>query len=33
MELIGTVVRLQVQRSRLKPGAGTARVYNPGPLL
>ncbi|MDT7547600.1 MAG: hypothetical protein QOE99_3710 [Actinomycetota bacterium] len=33
MELIGTVVRLQVQRSRLKPGVGTARVYNPEPLL
>ena len=29
MELIGTVVRLQVQRSRLKP-AGT---YDPSPLL
>lgn len=33
MELIGTVVRLQVQRSRLKPGARGARVYNPAPLL
>ena len=29
VELIGTVVRLQVQRSRLKP----ARVYDPAPLL
>lgn len=33
MELIGTVVRLQVQRSRLKPGQATTRVYNPEPLL
>ena len=33
MELIGTVVRLQVQRSRLKPGAATERVYDPTPLL
>ena len=33
MELIGTVVRLQVQRSRLKPGVGSARVYDPAPLL
>ena len=30
---IGTVVRLQVQRSRLKPGPAAARVYDPGPLL
>ena len=29
MELIGTVVRLQVQRSRLKP----ARAYDPSPLV
>ena len=33
MELIGTVVRLQVQRSRLKPGPATTRVYDPSPLL
>ena len=33
MELIGTVVRLQVQRSRLKPGPRSTRVYDPTPLL
>ena len=33
MELLGTVVRLQVQRSRLKPGARGERVYDPAPLL
>ena len=33
LELIGTVVRLQVQRSRLKPGPRGARVYDPSPLL
>ena len=33
MELIGTVVRLQVQRSRLKPGPKPHRVYDPAPLL
>ncbi len=33
MELIGTVVRLQVQRSRLKPGERGARRYDPAPLL
>lgn len=33
MEVIGTVVRLQVQRSRLKPGPPTTRVYDPSPLL
>jgi hypothetical protein len=33
VELIGTVVRLQVQRSRLKPGNMGARVYDPAPLL
>jgi len=33
MELIGTVVRLQLQRSRLKPGPATTRVYDPAPLL
>jgi hypothetical protein len=33
VELIGTVVRLQVQRSRLKPGPATTRVYDPAPLL
>lgn len=31
--VIGTVVRLQVQRSRLKPGQRGARVYDPSPLL
>lgn len=31
--VIGTVVRLQVQRSRLKPGRGPDRVYDPAPLL
>lgn len=33
MELIGTVVRLQVQRSRLKPGPRGSRTYDPAPLL
>lgn len=33
MEQLGTVVRLQVQRSRLKPGAMGTRVYDPAPLL
>lgn len=33
VEHIGTVVRLQVQRSRLKPGPRGARVYDPAPLL
>lgn len=33
MELIGTVVRLQIQRDRLKPGPAGARVYDPAPLL
>jgi hypothetical protein len=33
MEVLGTVVRLQVQRSRLKPGPRGARVYDPSPLL
>jgi hypothetical protein len=33
VELIGTVVRLQVQRSRLKPGEKLNRIYNPAPLL
>jgi hypothetical protein len=33
VELIGAVVRLQVQRSRLKPGRATTRVYDPAPLL
>ena len=31
--LLGTVGRLQVQRSRLKPGPAGARVYDPAPLL
>ena len=30
---VGTVVRLQVQRSRLKPGPAASRVYDPAPLL
>jgi hypothetical protein len=33
VELIGTVVRLQVQTARLKPGPAGARVYDPAPLL
>ena len=33
MEVLGTVVRLQVQRSRLKPGPRVTRVYDPAPLL
>ncbi|MCW2681073.1 MAG: hypothetical protein JWM62_2474 [Frankiales bacterium] len=33
MKVLGTVVRLQVQRSRLKPGPRGARVYDPSPLL
>lgn len=33
MEVLGTVVRLQVQRSRLKPGPRAGRVYDPAPLL
>lgn len=33
MEVLGTVVRLQVQRSRLKPGPRGTRVYHPAPLL
>jgi len=33
VEVIGTVVRLQVQRSRLKPGERGARIYDPSPLL
>ena len=33
MEVLGTVVRLQVQRSRLKPGPSGTRVYDPSPLL
>ena len=31
--LLGTVVRLQVQRSPLKPGPRGSRVYDPAPLL
>ena len=30
---IGTVLRLQVQRSPLKPGPAGARAYDPAPLL
>ena len=32
MDLIGPVVRLQVQRSRLKPGERGRRRYDPAPL-
>ncbi len=32
MDLIGTVVRLQVQRAPLKPGDAGQRVYDPTPL-
>ncbi len=32
MEVLGTVVRLQVQRSPLKPGPVATRVYDPTPL-
>lgn len=32
-DVLGAVVRLQVQRSRLKPGPRGARVYDPSPLL
>ena len=31
--MVGTVVRLQVQRSRLKPGPKGQRAYDPAPLL
>ncbi len=31
--ILGTVVRLQVQRSRLTPGPRSARAYDPAPLL
>jgi hypothetical protein len=30
---LGTVARLQVQRSRLKPGPAGSRAYDPAPLL
>ena len=33
MDVLGTVIRLQVQRSRLKPGERGARFYDPSPLL
>ena len=33
MDVIGTVVRLQVQRSRLKPRTARGRAYDPAPLL
>lgn len=33
MQLIGTVVRLQVQRSRLKPDPRATRIFDPSPLL
>lgn len=33
MEVVGTVARVQVQRSRLKPGPRGARRYDPSPLL
>ena len=32
-DLVGTVVRLQLQRSPLKPGPRGQRVYDPAPLL
>jgi len=32
-QVLGTVVRLQVQRSPLKPGPRRSRVYDPAPLL
>lgn len=32
-DVVGTVVRLQVQRSPLKPGPRGARTYDPAPLL
>jgi hypothetical protein len=32
-QVLGTVVRLQVQRSPLKPGPRGARAYDPAPLL
>ena len=32
-QVLGTVVRLQVQRSPLKPGPRGTRVYDPAPLL
>lgn len=31
--IAGTVIRLQVQRSRLKPGPPASRVFDPAPLL
>lgn len=31
--VVGSVARLQVQRSRLKPGARGAKAYDPAPLL
>lgn len=33
LTLLGTVARVQVQRSRLKPGPAATRVYDPSPLL
>lgn len=33
MSVVGTVVRLQVQRAPLKPGPPGERVYDPSPLL
>ena len=32
MTVLGPVVRLQVQRSRLKPGPAGARAYDPAPI-
>ncbi|MCW2776901.1 MAG: hypothetical protein JWN17_626 [Frankiales bacterium] len=32
-DVVGTVVRLQLQRSPLKPGPRGARTYDPAPLL
>jgi hypothetical protein len=33
MELLGKIVRLQIQRSTLKPGERPYRWYDPAPLL
>ena len=33
MQSLGTIVRLQIQRSSLKTGVSRARVYHPAPLL
>jgi hypothetical protein len=33
MQILGPIIRLQIQRSSLKTGERPARVYDPGPLL